>query len=142
MVVWDYALETGCVAIDAEHREIVQLMGVVHEAVEQGNAAQTATALDRLTLRLAEHFEHEERLMAACDYAQTLLHKEAHATFLADVAKGRKALAMFGLSDTFRQWAFGRLVTWFRFHIKALDMGLGQEIRRHEVSQEGAVAQL
>ena len=53
-------------------------------------------------------------------------HEDAHAAFLADTRRSLVDLEDAGITPDFRRWAVGRLPEWFRFHILAHDMGLGQ----------------
>jgi hypothetical protein len=57
-------------------------------------------------------------------------HEEAHALFRSDLQRYQLELERSGVDASFRAWALGRLVEWFRFHILAHDVGLGQILRR------------
>ena len=83
---------------------------------------------------MAAHFVHEEELMADFSYPLLARHKEAHALFLGDARSFQAELMENGVSPGFRRWAAGRLPEWFRYHILAHDMGLGQFLNKAGVA--------
>jgi hemerythrin-like metal-binding protein len=78
------------------------------------------------------HFAHEEAFMARFAYPQRAPHEEAHARFLADVARFRRELEADGVTSGVRRWAAGRLPEWFRFHVLCHDMALGIFLQREK----------
>jgi hemerythrin len=119
-------VDTGYVPIDFEHRALsVQLRAFV-EQVNGGRVAEIREAMQRLLSALADHFAHEERLMARHGFPNRARHCEAHQLFLADAGRFAARLATAGVTPEFRRWAVTRLLEWFRFHIMANDMELGR----------------
>jgi hemerythrin len=120
-----YAL-TGFAPIDAEHLELGACAEELLSAVEGADVPATRQAMAALLAGLADHFAHEENWMERIHYPQRQRHEEAHALFLSDLRRYQAELERGGLDASFRRWALGRLVEWFRFHILAHDVGLGQ----------------
>jgi hemerythrin-like metal-binding protein len=123
-------MDTGYAPMDAEHRRISELLRQVLSAVNANDVAR-ARATSAVAFReIADHFAHEERLMAEWQYPKAPRHVEAHANFVKDATAFGAELREKGLTPGFRRWAVQRLVTWFRFHITANDVELGLYLRR------------
>jgi len=114
--------------MDKDHQELIALLGALVGAADSGNKQKTTGAIDLFLVRVRQHFDFEDRLMREHGYAQREAHNEAHASFVQDIERFRQELAKKGLTNAFRQWAGGRLVNWFKFHIKAHDIGLAQAV--------------
>jgi diguanylate cyclase (GGDEF)-like protein/hemerythrin-like metal-binding protein len=121
---------TGFPPIDREHLELSNALESFVQLVNAGNADQVRPALAALITGVSVHFQHEESLMAEFFYPQCLQHEEAHALFVDDVRRFQNILLSKGLTPDFRRWAVGRLLEWFRFHILAHDVGLGQFLKK------------
>jgi diguanylate cyclase (GGDEF)-like protein/hemerythrin-like metal-binding protein len=126
--------DTGFGPIDAEHRALSEGLENFIGKVNGGKAGEVGAALAAVTAAVAAHFTHEEELMADHAYPLLARHKEAHALFVGDVLRFQAELAMSGITPSFRRWAVGRLPEWFRFHILAHDMGLGQFLNKAGVA--------
>ena len=118
--------DTGFGPIDAEHRVLSDGLEAFIGKVYAGNGGEVRTSLATLIAGMAAHFTHEEELMADFAYPNLTRHKEAHALFVGDALRFQAAMEKHGVSPNFRRWAVGRLPEWFRYHILAHDMGLGQ----------------
>jgi hemerythrin len=126
--------DTGFGPIDAEHRALSEGLENFIGKVNGGKAGEVGAALAAVTAAVAAHFTHEEELMADHAYPLLARHKEAHALFVGDVLRFQAELAKSGITPSFRRWAVGRLPEWFRFHILAHDMGLGQFLNKAGVA--------
>lgn len=122
---WTQCLPTGWEPFDREHAELVARLGELLSAVNASDRARATAALGEFLRACAEHFAHEERLMAENAYGQLARHKEAHDLFLADVGELSTELSTKGITPEFRRWAAGRVLEWFRFHVSANDVALG-----------------
>jgi diguanylate cyclase (GGDEF)-like protein/hemerythrin-like metal-binding protein len=118
--------DTGFGPIDAEHRTLSEGLENFIGKVNGGKAEEVGAALAAVVAAMAAHFTHEEELMADLSYPLLARHKEAHALFVGDALRFQAELAKIGVTPNFRRWAVGRLPEWFRYHILAHDMGLGQ----------------
>lgn len=122
---WTECLRTGWEPFDREHLALVGRLEELLSAVNASDPERTQTTLDDFVRDCGAHFGHEERLMAQNGYGQLSRHREAHDLFLADVGEHAGELAAHGISPTFRRWATGRVLEWFRFHVSANDVALG-----------------
>lgn len=127
-MVWDYDLETHHPGIDQDHQEVVAFLAALLKLLDANHNDRVAGALATFSERVTRHFAYEEKLMDEIGFAGARDHKDAHRSFLTDVKRFSDLLAAGGVTDAFRQWAHGRLVSWFRFHIKAYDIALARAV--------------
>jgi diguanylate cyclase (GGDEF)-like protein/hemerythrin-like metal-binding protein len=126
--------DTGFGPIDAEHRALSDGLENFIGKVNGGKADEARSALADVIAAVAAHFAHEEELMADFSYPLLARHKEAHALFVGDALRFQAELTKSGVTPNFRRWAVGRLPEWFRYHILAHDMGLGQFLSKAGVA--------
>ena len=83
-LVWREAYACGQPQIDDEHRRLFELANEAFDAsfFPNGEPWQLAPALDRLLAHIAQHFEHEEKILAASGYARLETHRRAHAALI------------------------------------------------------------
>ena len=117
---------TGFAPIDDEHKTLSMALDDFVRIVNSGKVDETRAALDGLIHGIADHFAHEEEMMLRFEYPSRKQHKDAHTSFVVDLRKSGRELERGDVTPTFRRWAVARLPDWFRFHILAHDMGLGQ----------------
>jgi hemerythrin-like metal-binding protein len=118
--------DTGFGPIDAEHKALSEELEAFIGKVKAGKLEEVRPALSALIAAVGAHFGHEEELMDDFSYQLGDRHKEAHALFVGDAQRFQAELEKGGVTPNFRRWAVGRLPEWFRYHILAHDMGLGQ----------------
>jgi hemerythrin-like metal-binding protein len=131
---------TGYGVIDHEHEALDLALDAFVRTMNSGKVAEVRLALDALIHGIAGHFAHEEELMSKYAYPQQKQHVDAHTAFIVDVRKAGRELEKDEVSPVFRRWAMTRLPDWFRFHILAHDMGLGQFLLRSGASETEAAA--
>lgn len=122
-------MDTGYAPIDEEHRAVSAQLRQLLAAVNANDVARARTAAQVTFQQIADHFAHEERLMAEWSYPKAARHVEAHGNFLKDAETFGAELRERGITPAFRRWAVQRLVTWFKFHITANDVDLGIFLR-------------
>lgn len=123
---WKNYQRTGFEPMDDEHRRISDELESALEALNSNDALKATTVFTSLTQLIADHFAHEGRLMVDSHYPNITRHVEAHSLYLADARAMLGELKAHGLTEKFRRWLVGRGLEWFRFHIAAHDVGLGQ----------------
>jgi hemerythrin-like metal-binding protein len=132
----EYA-DTGYPPMDQEHRSISVLLAAVDTASGSGGYQAAKEALVAAETALKAHFKHEEDLMAKHAYPNRERHKQAHDSYLVDVARSRDQLdKQRKVSSEFRRWASGRLLEWFAHHVMVNDVELGRFLA---AGQGGAV---
>lgn len=92
---WKDSYECGTAAIDEEHRQLFELANVLlNAALEQQHATDSIQDnLAALLAHTAEHFHHEEELLAAIDYPELLSHRLEHQRLLEQAAALNEAAA-------------------------------------------------
>lgn len=117
---WDNSLQLGVDSMDAEHQGLIGQMNAIHDQVE---ASASKSVVSRLLVGLAAatrtHFEHEERLMLAANYAGFDTHARVHVDLL---AKLDHHIAEFQAGPgTLSAGFFSFLRLWLTAHIKGID---------------------
>jgi methyl-accepting chemotaxis protein len=106
LLKWTDALLVGHPDIDRDHQRLVELINCLYEAMrrQQGNKI-IQSVLDELVIYTKEHFEREERIMAALPSESLTPHLAAHRGFIkrienfsADLRSGRVTVSMNVLS--------------------------------------------
>ncbi len=126
---WDPALETGDQVVDAEHRDIYELVCEMERAIETGQDRGVVDgALARILKYARVHFDHEEALMERSSYPDLEHHRGLHQEFAATAASlsddylhGVNVSAR-GLTEFMQAWLVN--------HIDVEDRKLVDHIRR------------
>ena len=126
-MIWSDELLLGHPIIDAEHRELVALIG----ALTSCSDAELGERLQAFVAHASSHFADEDREMAESDFPAAGCHADEHAKV---VASAREVIALVGEGDV----AIGRrfaqeLARWFPGHVAHLDSALAHWLvkRRH-----------
>lgn len=81
-IVWDSSFETGIAEIDSQHLQLVQLINELVDSVGHVSKEGLASCVSRLKEYATFHFQAEEKIMAAAEYADLEEHRGEHAAFL------------------------------------------------------------
>jgi hemerythrin len=126
-MIWSDEFLLGHPGIDAEHRELVALIGALLNCSD----ATLGEQLQAFITRASSHFDDEDRQMAETDFPAAGCHADEHAKV---VASAREVLALVVEGDV----AIGRrfaeeLARWFPGHVGHLDSALAHWLvkRRH-----------
>lgn len=76
------SMMTGISAIDAEHRELVEIINLLAAAERQRQSDEAAAALERFRLELEAHFQREEAYLEIVLYPGRATHAAHHAETL------------------------------------------------------------
>lgn len=127
LLAWSDALLLGHGAMDAAHREFVDLVAALSQAQEQSLPA----LFDAFIVHVEEHFAAEERLMLQSAFPAMHCHRDEHAAVLATVHTARDKLAHG--DPTLCRKIVPELARWFPAHVDYLDSALAQWLckRRH-----------
>ena len=129
-LVWHRSFQSGNAVIDREHHKLFDHANHVLAAMMQGDSDSNRPAhlLDQLVADVAEHFAHEEQILADFGYAELSDHILQHGRLLERV-KGLRERAAMG------EMSIGELATFvvqevvFQ-HILSEDMAYFQPLRR------------
>jgi hemerythrin len=126
-MIWSDELLLGHPAIDAEHRELVALIGALLSCSD----AALREHLQDFIAHAGAHFAIEDSQMAETDFPASGCHADEHAKV---VASAREVLALVeeGDADIGRRFA-QELARWFPRHVAHLDSALAHWLakRRH-----------
>lgn len=83
----------GVVAIDKDHARMIEIVNQLYRVVlETKSADALASVFDELESYIAEHFAHEEALMAQVDYPKLAEHRAGHKVMSRRIADYRARL--------------------------------------------------
>ncbi|HET6720510.1 MAG TPA: bacteriohemerythrin, partial [Rhodocyclaceae bacterium] len=80
---WQDSFSVGIKEVDDQHRTLVELLNQLHTAIRERRGSDACReTLDRLAEYTITHFQLEERLMQASNYAGFDVHKRQHEDLL------------------------------------------------------------
>lgn len=126
---WKPELETGHPRIDADHRELLEIISAMEAASLCGDGGHARGLLGEFLSASGAHFAREEALMVEVAYAEAVAHRDAHALFLDDLRRFLKSGPP-PESPGFRLYLSSRLLGWFVQHIRAHDALLAAAARQ------------
>jgi len=86
IIAWKAVYETGIVALDTEHKALIEQINRLFEAVRNKQGEEVlGEILAMLTTYTHEHFEHEEQLMTKYGYPGLKEHLAVHQQLREDV---------------------------------------------------------
>ncbi len=117
--------------MDDEHKEIFEALSELRTALSgQASLLETLRLAQALSMRIVDHFAHEERLMRAARYDSLRWHKQRHddavkraGRFVARMERGDAAAGL-ELAEY--------LTSWIPDHTRVADMMLAAFLRNHE----------
>lgn len=90
---WNDTLRSGCDAIDAEHRRIVDALNVIlHKIHNRADRAELALLTADITHIAQTHFDHEEAMMASSGYLTLDEHRREHTALVSAFQRVREVL--------------------------------------------------
>lgn len=130
-VRWDASLTTGISIIDSQHRQLIDTINSLLEAMACGNGSKliesTITFLETYT---NTHFRDEERLLREANYPAFAAHKALHDRFVQDLAAIRAGLTQ-GRSTTALTIEVQRKIgDWLVQHIKKEDVAYAPHLNK------------
>jgi hemerythrin-like metal-binding protein len=124
---WKDSYSVGVAAVDHEHRELIDLVNLLHVALEGGGAVDAV--FGDLFRAISAHFALEERFMREHGYDQVTQHKADHERLLDQLRD---------IMDDYREGGddpAGRLAAgvdaWFVNHFKTHDARLHSRLGDH-----------
>ena len=94
LMSWKDTYSVNIAQIDQQHKKLVDLINVLHEAMAQRKAKEMLDKiLNDLVAYCATHFKVEEQLMQANGYPEFAEHKDKHDKMTAKVLSLQKEVA-------------------------------------------------
>jgi hemerythrin-like metal-binding protein len=129
---WDNSLELGLEQVDAQHKQLINMINELNIAVEYG---QPNSSMLPIVVRLQKyadsHFKTEEEIFAKYGYPDRLDHEAEHVIFIDKVKYIRRQCQMIDTPMSAKIRDF--LLNWFCNHIRTRDM----EYKKY-IEQNGA----
>jgi hemerythrin len=122
-IVWDESLAINIPLIDSQHKQLIEMINELSQAIEQKKSHELLDSLfARLITYTQTHFAAEEEFMKIIDYKQIAVHKSMHTHFT------QKVLAQYREykvgNKTVDKAVLDMLLNWLLTHIKTVDSKL------------------
>ncbi len=129
---WDNSLSVGVREIDNQHRQLIDMINMLHETSSPGDRNRTSAVLQGLLDYASTHFETEEGLMRQCGYAGLEDHLVEHQVFVRNLSRFYESF------DENSEAAAGELAAfmrdWLREHVCKMDMEYRQTLNDHGIT--------
>lgn len=129
-IIWTPDLAVGIELIDAQHKELVQHLRNLDDALKSGvGPTKVASTLNFMIDYTNFHFSAEEKHMEESDYPETETHKKKHAEFKKTLADLEDELEEDGATKMLADSIDTLLVNWLFEHIQTLDVAFGKFLK-------------
>lgn len=129
-IAWKDEYSVGVPSIDAEHRQLIELINWLNELASQGeNYEKVSNALGEIYAQISAHFALEEKLMRESNYDAYPEHKEDHEDLLDELRDIMDRVDYDGSYDESR--LADELERWFSVHFQTHDARLHGQFPRH-----------
>lgn len=127
---WKDEYSVGVAAVDHEHRELIELVNRVHEALTSGQPADEVSRIfGDLFRAISAHFALEERFMGAHGYDHRAVHKADHERLLDEL---RDIMDDYSHGDPQSVARLTKSVEdWFAVHFRTHDARLHARLGAH-----------
>jgi hemerythrin-like metal-binding protein len=129
---WDESLSVGIALVDEDHRQLIDLVNQLHDGMGANEEkAIVGTVLNALADYVVYHFKREERVMAACGYADLERHRSQHEAFADQVQRWERHYREDrSAADSQKLLVF--LKDWLARHISREDRAFAPSVAGHE----------
>jgi hemerythrin len=131
LIEWKDSYRTGLNEVDYEHRELIDLINVLHARLSDSDAPITVPGFfGDLNRAITAHFALEERHMRDSNYDQLKEHKGEHERLLDEIRHIMDAYE--AMPEAERTAYLGKaLDDWFTIHFKTHDSRLHKVLGSH-----------
>ena len=128
LLQWKDQYSVGIAAVDHEHKELIELINHLHEALETEGAHPSVEAFfGDLYKSISAHFALEEQFMRERRYDETISHKQDHERLLDEI----RDLMDASTSNVDAASLSARLDAWFSRHFETHDARLHRKFGSH-----------
>lgn len=129
-MAWKDNLSVDVVSIDREHQALAALIEILFADLKAGaTRGQAVAGLDRLIDAVADHFEHEERVMRNIALPSLPTHRALHRALLEEIREFRAEVVL-GTGDRAPENIETFLHGWLYRHIAAEDHKIKEHLNR------------
>jgi hemerythrin len=129
---WDNSLSVGVRLIDDQHRQLIDMINMLHEAASPDDRARTHAVFQGLLDYASTHFETEEGLMRQCNYEALEAHLAEHQAFVRNISSLYERFEN-GADETAGDLA-AFMRDWLREHVYDIDMRYRQTFQEHGIT--------
>jgi len=129
---WNDNLNIGILQIDAQHKNLVNMLNQLYEAMSSGKGKEVVGKIVKeMTAYTVTHFGTEERLMQQHGYPEFTQHKKEHELFVKKVQEFNSEIQKGNLIITSNVAIF--LKEWLIKHIQGTDKKYGPFLKEKGV---------
>lgn len=129
-MIWTDSLATGSPEIDKQHRELIERINRLLEAMKTGKSKdELKPTLDFLGQYVVSHFATEEKRMRETAYPERREHEKLHQDFVAEYRKLAARLQSEGATASLAIEVQQKVCDWLLRHIGQVDRKLGAHLR-------------
>ena len=119
-------LLTGSKMIDDQHRELIDRINALLDAIESDAGEEEAErTIEFLSEYVDYHFAEEEKLQEEIGYPGIKEHKAKHAEFQKTVADLKEKFES-GETENFSELVKEEVIDWLFYHIQTFDRSVGE----------------
>ncbi|MGC9505216.1 bacteriohemerythrin [Baaleninema sp.] len=127
--IWNDSLKIGIPEIDQQHKQLIEQMGLLVEAMRENQAhSEIAQILKFLEKYIDRHFGFEEQCMESYRCPVACQNKEAHAKFIKNFQEIKTQFDREGSSLSLVLKVNQSLLDWFLNHIRKIDTQLARSM--------------
>lgn len=125
---WDKSWEIGLVEIDRQHRQLVDIINELGDAMKSRKTGDViSNVLKELDEYTRRHFSFEEALMKRYEYEDLEAHKPLHVKFVSQIKDFRGQVNDGNIAVGVKMFNF--LGDWLRGHIRGTDTQYAEVIK-------------
>jgi hemerythrin len=129
-LIWSKYLEVGIPEIDQQHKQLVDQMNALYNAIMQNQAQSEITKiLGFLNRYIAQHFGYEESCMHRHKCPVADINKQAHGVFISTLKSIEAEVQTKGVSPNLAIRVNKELLDWFGNHISKIDTQLKMSMK-------------
>jgi hemerythrin len=127
LIVWRDEFSVGVESVDHEHRELIELINKLDDAMQNDVQHDTVvSSLGEIYAQVASHFALEEKIMRDTHYSDFVAHKENHELLLDELLDTIDSVDDSGSYD--RMALAEGLDQWFSDHFRTHDAKLHRKL--------------
>lgn len=128
LFAWERRYDTGIEEIDRDHRDLVNLINDLYEAMQDGTGGALLLPIFSALKHYTEtHFEREERFMADCNLPDQARHSREHKQMMTKLADLEKRHRQGEAAISLQTLTFLR--DWLQNHICVVDQAMANQLR-------------
>ncbi|MDC0834688.1 hemerythrin family protein [Geitlerinema sp. CS-897] len=127
--IWNESLEIGIPTIDRQHKQLIEQMGLLVDAMRENRAnSEISKIINFLEKYIDLHFGFEEQCMESYRCPVACQNKEAHKKFVKNFREIKAQFDREGSSLSLVLKVNQSLLDWFLNHIRKIDTQLARSL--------------